>query len=138
SRLFARTVAAVDPAWAEKLAGDLAKRSYSEPHWEKKQGSAVAWERVTLFGLPIVARRKVQLGRIDPVEARELFLRHALIDGDWPFRTGGNGLYEFDRANRRLREELAEVEERTRRRDILADGEAVIEFYDARIPREIT
>ena len=138
SRLFARTVAAVDPAWAEKLAGDLAKRSYSEPHWEKKQGSAVAWERVTLFGLPIVARRKVQLGRIDAVEARELFLRHALIDGDWPFAIAKNGLYDFDRANRRLREELSEVEERTRRRDILVDDEAVIEFYDSRIPRAIT
>jgi ATP-dependent helicase HrpA len=138
SRLFARTVAAVDPAWAEKLAGELAKRSYSEPHWEKKQGSAVAWERVTLFGLPIVARRKVQLGRIDAVEARELFLRHALIDGDWPFAIAKNGLYDFDRANRKLREELTEVEERTRRRDILVDDEAVIEFYDARIPRAIT
>lgn len=138
SRLFARTVAAIDPAWAEKLAGDLAKRSYSEPHWAKKQGSAVAFERVTLFGLPIVARRTVQLGRIDPVEARELFLRHALIEGDWPFSIRGNGLYDFDRVNRALRTELAEVEERTRRRDILADDEAVIEFYDARIPREIT
>jgi ATP-dependent helicase HrpA len=138
SRLFARTVAAIDPAWAEKLAGDLAKRSYSEPHWEKKQGSAVAFERVTLFGLPIVARRKVQLGRIDPVEARELFLRHALIEGAWPYAIRGNGLYDFDRANRALRRELEEVEERTRRRDILADDEAVIEFYDARIPREIT
>lgn len=138
SRLFARTVAAVDPAWAEKLAGDLAKRSYSEPHWAKKQGSAVAFERVTLFGLPIVARRTVQLGRIDPVEARELFLRHALIDGDWPFVIRGNALYDFDRANRALRAELGEVEERTRRRDILADDEAVIEFYDARVPREIT
>ena len=138
SRLFARTVAAIDPAWAEKLAGDLAKRSYSEPHWAKKQGSAVAFERVTLFGLPIVARRTVQLGRIDPIEARELFLRHALIEGDWPFSIRGNGLYDFDRANRALRAELEEVEERTRRRDILSDDEAVIEFYDARIPREIT
>jgi ATP-dependent helicase HrpA len=138
SRLFARTVAVVDPAWAEKLAGDLAKRSYSEPHWAKKQGSAVAFERVTLFGLPIVARRTVQLGRIDPVEARELFLRHALIDGDWPYSIRGNGLYDFDRANRALRAELAEVEERSRRRDILVDDEAVLEFYDARIPREIT
>ena len=88
--------------------------------------------------LPIVARRTVQLGRIDPVEARELFLRHALIEGDWPFSIRGNGLYDFDRANRALRAELEEVEERTRRRDILADDEAVIEFYDARIPREIT
>ena len=85
SRLFARTVAAIDPAWAEPLAGDLAKRTYSEPHWEKKQGSGVAYERVTLFGLPIVVRRRVQLARIDPVEARELFLRNALVEGDWPY-----------------------------------------------------
>ncbi|MEO8528428.1 MAG: ATP-dependent RNA helicase HrpA, partial [Pseudolysinimonas sp.] len=138
SRLFARTAAAIDPVWAEKIAGDLAKRSYSEPHWEKKQGSAVAYERLTLFGLTIVARRKVQLGRIDPVEARELFLRHALIEGDWPFSIAKNGLYDFDRANRALRAELGEVEERTRRRDILVDDEAVVEFYDARIPKPIT
>jgi ATP-dependent helicase HrpA len=138
SRLFARTVAAIDPAWAEGLAGDLAKRSYSEPHWEKKQGSAVAYERVTLFGLPIVARRRVQLARFDAVEARELFLRHALVEGDWPYAIKNNGLYDFDRANRALRAELEEVEERMRRRDILEDDEAVIEFYDTRIPREIT
>ncbi|MGV3711657.1 ATP-dependent RNA helicase HrpA [Pseudolysinimonas sp.] len=138
SRLFARTVAAIDPAWAEKLAGDLAKRSYSEPHWEKKQGSAVAWERVTLFGLPIVARRRIQLARVDAAEARELFVRHALVDGDWPFPVRGNALYAFDAANRRLRRELGLLEERTRRRDILSDDEAVVEFYDARVPREIS
>jgi len=138
SRLFARTVAAIDPVWAEKLAGDLAKRSYSEPHWEKRQGSAVAFERVTLFGLPIVARRKVQLGRVDPAEARELFLRHALIEGDWPWPTRGNALYDFDRANRALRAELEELEERTRRRDILSGDQAVVAFYDARIPAGIT
>ncbi|MEO5533869.1 MAG: ATP-dependent RNA helicase HrpA [Pseudolysinimonas sp.] len=138
SRLFARTAAAIDPVWAEKIAGDLVKRSFSEPHWEKKQGSAVAYERLTLFGLTIVARRKVQLGRIDPVEARELFLRYALIEGDWPFSIAKNGLYDFDRANRALRAELGEVEERTRRRDILVDDEAVVEFYDARIPKPIT
>jgi len=138
SRLFARTVAAIDPAWAEKLAGDLAKRSYSEPHWSKKQGSAAAWERVTLFGLPIVARRRIQLSRVDPEEARELFVRHALVDGDWPYPVRGNALYDFDRRNRDLRRELGLLEERTRRRDILSDDEAVVEFYDARVPREIS
>jgi ATP-dependent helicase HrpA len=138
SRLFARTVAAIDPAWAEKLAGDLAKRSYSEPHWEKKQGSAVAWERVTLFGLPIVARRRIQLARVDPVEARELFVRHALVDGDWPYPVRGNALYEFDRANRELRRELGLLEERARRRDILEDDEAVVEFYSSRVPEAIS
>ena len=134
SRLFARTVAAIDPAWAEALAGDLVKRSYGEPRWEKKQGSAVADEKVTLYGVPIVPKRRVQLARIDPEQARELFIRHALVDGDWPYAIDRNPLYAFDRENRALREELTEVEERTRRRDILVDDEAVVDFYDRRLP----
>ena len=137
SRLFARMNAAIDPAWAEPIAGDLVKRSYSEPHWEKKQGAAVAWERVTLFGVPIVARRRAQFSRIDPAYARELFLRHALVEGEWPNDTGRDRDFDFDRANRRLRAELAELEERTRRRDILSDDETVFEFYHRRIPQTI-
>ncbi|MET4782373.1 ATP-dependent RNA helicase HrpA [Glaciihabitans sp. UYNi722] len=132
SRLFARTNAAVDLSWAEPIAGDLVKRSYSEPHWEKKQGAAVAWERVTLYGVPIVARRRAQFSRVDPAYARELFIRHALVEGDWESQQA------FDRANRKLRKELAEIEERTRRRDILYDDEAVFEFYHRRIPADIT
>ena len=138
SRLFARTVASIDPAWAETLAGDLVKRSYGEPRWEKKQGSAVADEKVMLYGVPIVPRRRVQLARIDPEQARELFIRHALVDGDWPTPIERNALYAFDRANRALRAELTELEERTRRRDILVDDEAVFEFYDRRVPSEVT
>ena len=138
SRLFARTVAAIDPAWAEQLAGDLVKRSYGEPRWEKKQGSAVADEKVTLYGVPIVPRQRVQLGRIDPEQARELFIRHALVDGDWPFPVERNRLYEFDRANERLRRELGLIEEQTRRRDLLVDDEAVVDFYDRRLPAEVT
>ncbi|MEO8094793.1 MAG: ATP-dependent RNA helicase HrpA, partial [Pseudolysinimonas sp.] len=138
SRLFARTVAAIDPAWAEALAGDLVKRSYGEPRWEKKQGSAVADEKVTLYGVPIVPKRRVQLARIDAEQARELFIRHALVDGDWPYSIDRNALYAFDRANRALREELTEVEERTRRRDILIDDEAVVDFYDRRLPANAT
>lgn len=137
SRLFARTVGAIDPAWAEQLAGDLVKRSHSEPHWEKKQGAAVAFERVTLYGVPLVARRRVQLSRIDRPQARELFIRHALVEGDWPQDISRDPLYDFDRANRTLRRELGEVEERTRRRDILVDDEAVVDFYDGRIPAEV-
>ncbi len=83
SRLFARTVAAIDPEWAEPLAGDLAKRSLSEPHWSKASGAASAYEKVTLFGLEIVPKRRVQLARFDRPFARELFLRHALVEGDW-------------------------------------------------------
>ena len=184
SRLFARMNAVVDPAWAEPLAGDLCKRSYSEPHWEMKQGAAVVYERVTLYGVPIVARRRVQFSRIDPAYARELFIRHALVDGEWdrsssasagapgeadrggrgPSRNervavstdggdssrgrgagvapgrrsgSGGGMWAFERANAQLREELAELEERTRRRDILVDDEAVFEFYQRRIPPEV-
>ncbi|CAN5154104.1 ATP-dependent RNA helicase HrpA [soil metagenome] len=143
SKLFARTVAAIDPAWAEALAGDLVKRSYGEPRWEKKQGSAVADEKVTLYGVPIVPKRRVQLARIDAEQARELFIRHALVGvdasgGDWPYDIRGNGLFDFDRANRALRRELEEVEERTRRRDILVDDEAVVDFYDRRVPPDVT
>ncbi|ROS75804.1 ATP-dependent helicase HrpA [Curtobacterium sp. PhB130] len=131
SRLFARTAARIDPVWTEQLAGDLLKRTYGEPHWEKKQGAVVAYERVTLFGVPIVQRRRVQYSRIDPVHSRELFIRHALIEGEWDSQQA------FDRANRKLRKELEQLEERTRRRDILLDDENVFEFYDARIPAEI-
>ncbi|WP_336991311.1 ATP-dependent RNA helicase HrpA [Leucobacter sp. VD1] len=131
SRLFARSNAVVDPAWAEELAGPLAKRQVSEPHWEKKQGAAVAYERVTLFGVPIVDRRRVQLARFDREHARELFIRHALVDGEW------DSPQAFDRANRQLRRELEQLEERTRRRDLVSDEEAVYDFYDARIPADI-
>jgi len=138
SRLFARTVAAIDPAWAEPLAGDLVKRSYGQPRWEKRQGSAVADEKVTLYGVPIVPKRRIQLARIDAGQARELFIRHAMVDGDWPYSVERNGLFEFVRANQALRDELSEVEERTRRRDILIDDEVVVEFYDRRVPRDVT
>jgi ATP-dependent helicase HrpA len=131
SRLFARTVGRIDTAWVEPLAGDLLKRTYGEPHWEKKQGAVVAFERVTLFGVPIVQRRRVQYNRIDPVHSRELFIRHALVEGEWESQQA------FDRSNRKLRRELEQLEERTRRRDILLDDETVVAFYDARIPAEI-
>jgi ATP-dependent helicase HrpA len=138
SRLFARTNAAIDLSWAEPIAGDLVKRSYSEPHWEKKQGAAVAWERVTLYGVPIVARRRAQFSTVDPAYARELFIRNALVDGDWDIDRVDARVSAFDRENRALRNQLAELEERTRRRDILYDDEAVFDFYQRRIPAEIT
>ncbi|WP_349901929.1 ATP-dependent RNA helicase HrpA [Parafrigoribacterium humi] len=137
SRLFARMNAAIDLAWVEPLAGELVKRSYGEPHWEKKQGAAVAYEKVTLYGVPIVARRRIQFARVDPAHARELFIRNALVDGDWDLDRTGAQVKAFDLANRGLRAELAELEERTRRRDILYDDEAVFEFYDRRIPADV-
>ncbi|GAA1772076.1 ATP-dependent RNA helicase HrpA [Agromyces humatus] len=138
SRLFARTNAAIDPAWAEQLAGPLARRSYSEPRWERRQGSAVADEKVTLFGVPIVAKRRIQLARVDPALARELFIRHALVDEDWDTTRLDKRLFAFVRANRALRRELGEVEERTRRRDILAGDEAVVAFYEPRVPADVS
>ncbi|WP_416365293.1 ATP-dependent RNA helicase HrpA [Rathayibacter sp. VKM Ac-2879] len=131
SRLFARSNAAIDPAWAEPIAGELVKRQFSEPHWEKAQGAAVAYEKVTLYGVPIVARRRVQFSRIDASFARELFIRHALVEGEWEAR------HAFDRKNRALRAELERLEERTRRRDVLVDDEAVFDFYDRRVPRDV-
>jgi ATP-dependent helicase HrpA len=138
SRLFARTNAAIDPAWAEQLAGPLAKRSYSEPRWERRQGAAVADEKVTLFGVPIVAKRRIQLSRVDPSLARELFIRHALVEEDWDTSRLDKRLFRFLRANRELRRELGEVEERTRRRDILAGDEAVVAFYESRVPADVS
>ncbi|WP_194411091.1 ATP-dependent RNA helicase HrpA [Microbacterium cremeum] len=137
SRLFARTVAAIDPAWAEPLAGDLAKRQLSEPHWSKTAGAASAYEKVTLFGVEIVPRRRVQLARFDRPFARELFLRHALVEGDWDSSHLDKRLTAFERRNLELRRRLEKVEERERRRDILVGDEAVYRFYDARIPRDV-
>ncbi|GAA4051701.1 ATP-dependent RNA helicase HrpA [Agromyces indicus] len=138
SRLFARTAAAIDPAWAEQLAGPLAKRSYSEPRWERRQGSAVADEKVTLFGVVIVPKRRVQLARIDAALARELFIRHALVEEDWDWNRLDQRVYAFIRKNRQLRRELGELEERTRRRDVLGGDEAVVAFYEQRLPADAT
>lgn len=138
SRLFARTAAAIDPAWAEQLAGPLVKRTWSEPRWERRQGSAVADEKVTLFGVVIVPKRRVQLARIDAALARELFIRHALVDEDWDWNRLDTRVYAFVRRNRELRRELGELEERTRRRDVLAGDEAVVAFYEQRLPADAT
>ncbi|UYN83622.1 MAG: ATP-dependent RNA helicase HrpA [Microcella sp.] len=138
SRLFARTVAVIDPAWAEPLAGDLAKRQYSEPRWEKRQGAAVVDEKVTLFGVPIIPRRRAQLARLDPALARELFIRHALVEGEWDTSRLDKRLTAFLRDNARVRRELEQLEERSRRRDILLDDEKIVEFFEARIPADVT
>ncbi|MGH3494357.1 MAG: ATP-dependent RNA helicase HrpA, partial [Sciscionella sp.] len=119
SRLWGRMAARIDPAWIEPLAGHLVRRNYSEPHWERKQGSVMATERVTLFGIPIVVDRRVRYGRIDPELSRELFIRHALVDGDWQNR------HHFLRENRALIERIEELENRARRRDILVDDETL-------------
>ncbi len=137
SRTFARTVAAIDPAWAEPLAGDLAKRQVTEPHWSKDAGAAVAFEKVTLFGVEIIPRRRVQFARIDRAASRELFVRHALVEGEWDPTRIDKRVSAFWRSNHELRKRLEKLEERERRRDILAGDEAVFRFYDERIPAEV-
>ena len=131
TRLWARSNAAIDPAWAERLGAHLVKRSYSEPRWSKKQGSAIATERVTLYGVPLVVGRTVQLSRVDPVLARELFIREGIVAGDWETR------HEVFRYNAKQVARVAELEARTRRRGIAADEEDLVAFYDARIPAEV-
>jgi len=137
SRLFARMNASIDPVWAEKLAGDLVKRSYSEPHWEKKQGAAIAFERVTLYGVTLAARRRIQFSRVDLPAARELFIRHALVEGEDDLTKRDKRVWGFDASNRALRRDLEQLEERSRRRDILHDDETVFEFYDTRVPATV-
>ncbi|WP_086793334.1 ATP-dependent RNA helicase HrpA [Streptomyces thermovulgaris] len=131
SRLWARVNARIEPEWVEPLAGHLLKRTYSEPHWEKDQAAVMAYEKVTLYGVPIVARRKVNYGRIDPELSRELFIRHALVEGDW--RTH----HKFFADNRRLLSEVEELEHRARRRDIVVDDETLFDFYDQRVPEHV-
>jgi len=131
SRLWARTVARIQPEWIEPLAGHLVRRSYSEPHWSRRRAGAVATERVTLHGIPVVADRTVDLGRIDPELARDLFIRHALVGGDWDTR------HRFFHRNRALLDDVEDLEHRARRRDLVVDEETLVGFYDARIPAEV-
>jgi ATP-dependent helicase HrpA len=131
SRLWGRDVARIEPEWVEPLAEHLVKRSYSEPHWEAKRGSVVALEKVTLYGLPIVSARTVGYGTVDPELSRELFLRHALVEGDW--RTH----HAFFAANLALLDDVEQLESRARRRDILVDDETLFDFYDERIPDHV-
>jgi len=130
SRVFARMNAAINPEWAEALAGDLVKRSFSEPHWEKSQGSVVAYERVMLFGVPIVVSRRMQYSRLDMKLCRELFIRHALVQGEWDSKQA------FDRANRELLERIEEIAETSKKPQYMPDDEDVFRFYAARIPQE--
>jgi ATP-dependent RNA helicase HrpA len=131
SRLWGRDVARIQPEWVEPLAEHLVRRSYSEPRWDPKRGDVVATERVVLFGLPIVAGRTVAYGRIDPALARELFIRRALVEGDWETR------HAFVADNRRLVAEVEALEDRARRRGMLAGDETLFAFFDERVPADV-
>jgi ATP-dependent helicase HrpA len=131
NRLYARQVSSIEPEQIERVGEHLLKRSYSEPHWEKKRASVVGYERVTLYGVPIVAKRKVQYGRIDPALSRDLFLRKALVEGDWETH------HAFWEHNLQLIADVDELERRARRRDIAVHDDQIYDFYDARIPAEV-
>ena len=130
SRLWGRTVAAIEPEWVELVAAHLVKRTYSEPRWSRSKGASVATEKVTLYGIPVVADREVLLARIDAPLARELFIRHALVEGDWQTR------HHFFRDNAELIARAAELEQRSRRRGLVAGEDALFAFYDARVPAD--
>lgn len=131
SKLWARVVAKIEPDWIEPLAKHLIKRSYSEPHWSKKNAAVMAYEKVMLYGIPIVPKRLVNYVTIDPVLSREIFIRSALVEGDWETK------HAFFKQNRALLAEVEELEHKSRRRDILVDDEELFQFYDQRVGTEV-
>ena len=132
SRLWARTAAAIDVRQVEQVGRHLLKHTYSEPHWSARNGAVMAYEQVSLYGVVIIGRRQVPYAKINPAEAREIFIRSALVEGDWRTR------HRFFAENRQVRTEAEELEERTRRRDLLVDDQVIFDFYDARIPADVT
>lgn len=132
SRLWARDVAAIDPAWVEELGADLLKHNYSDPTWSRKRAAAIAHQKSTLYGVPIVADRTVPYHRVDPVAARDMFIRNALIAGEW------NAHHHFLKANAQALDEAAEYEEKARRRGLIVDEDTLFDFYDQRIPAKVT
>ncbi|SFH50380.1 ATP-dependent helicase HrpA [Nitrosospira sp. Nsp14] len=131
TKLYARTVAKIDPLWVEKIAGKLCKKHYFDPHWEKGSAQVSAFERVTLYGLTVTPKRRVYYGNINPREAREIFIRAALVAGEYTTQS------PFFRHNRELIADVAALEHKTRRPDVLVGEERIFEFYDARVPEGI-
>jgi ATP-dependent helicase HrpA len=131
SRLYARVNAAITPEWAEELGAHLVKRSWSEPHWSKKRAAVMAYERVTLYGVPLAVERLVSYGKVDVSTSRELFIRHALVHGEWSTHQ------KFMARNRELLDEVVELEHRARRRDILVDEHTLFDFYDGRVGADV-
>ncbi len=136
-RLYGRTVAPVQPDWIERCAGHLLIRSWSDAFWSKKTGQAVAYERATLYGLIVYAQRRAPLASRDPALAREIFIRHALVEDDW--LDGARAAHlPFLQHNRRLIESIRQLEDRIRRPNLLVDQQFIFEWFDARVPAEIT
>ncbi|TDN69532.1 ATP-dependent RNA helicase HrpA [Paraburkholderia sp. BL10I2N1] len=131
SRLYARCIAKIEPEWIERIGAHLLKKSLSEPHWEKRAAQVSAYERAVLYGLPIYHRRRVSFGRQDPARARELFIRGALVEGEFDTRLA------FFAHNRKLLAEIEQLEHKSRRQDVLVDDELIFAFYDHAIPEGI-
>ncbi|MFZ2512657.1 MAG: ATP-dependent RNA helicase HrpA [Gordonia sp. (in: high G+C Gram-positive bacteria)] len=130
SRLFAHTVASIDPEWVEQIAPDLVTRTYSEPGWSSRRGAVMANEKVSLYGVPLVAQRRVNYAAVDPVESRAIFLQAALVEGRWRTR------HEFYAHNRQLLDDAEDLEHRARRVVRRSDGD-LYDFYDARVPANV-
>lgn len=128
TKRYARTVASIDPGWIEPLAGHLVKRSYTEPHWSRERKSVMANEKVSLYGLPVIPKRRVRYGRIDPVVSRELMIREGLVLGE--FETNGIFLAE----NQKLVERLQQLQARTRQHHLLEEETSQRDFYESRVP----
>ncbi|MCE9657753.1 MAG: ATP-dependent RNA helicase HrpA [Burkholderiales bacterium] len=131
TRLYARGIANIEPRWLETVGGHLLKKQLLEPHWEKKAGQVVALERATLYGLVVYANRRVDFGTVDPVAAREIFIREALVAGEWETKL------PFAAANRRLMAQIEELEHKARRQDVLVDDELIHAFYDQQVPADV-
>ncbi|WP_370690412.1 ATP-dependent RNA helicase HrpA [Methylotenera sp.] len=131
TKLYARCVAKIEPDWIEPLARGLTESQYSDPRWDRKMGMVNAWERVSLYGLTIIPKRRVHYGPINPAESREIFIREALANGEFDTRAA------FFTANERLIAEVEELEHKARRQDVLVDEPQLFAFYDAKIPADI-
>ncbi|MBB5320671.1 ATP-dependent RNA helicase HrpA [Marinobacter oulmenensis] len=131
SKVFARMVASIQPEWVEPLASHVVKHHYFEPHWERKRAQVMGYEKVTLYGLDVVARRRIPYAKVDPEECRNLFIRRALVEGDFESKA------PFIARNRDMLETVENLEKKTRRRDLLVDDEVLVAFYDQRLPEDI-
>lgn len=131
TKLYARTNARIDPEWIERAADHLVRRTYSEPRWDRERASVVADEKVSLYGLPVVPKRTVHYGPIDPKAARSIFIHYALVEGEYDTQA------PFFAHNRKLVEEVRELEAKARSRDYLVDAEVRFAFYDKRLPQDV-
>ncbi len=131
TRLFGRGIANIEPQWIEQVAGHLLKKQLLDPHWEKKAAEVVALERATLYGIVVYSGRRVNYGKVDPVAAREIFIREGLVGGEWETKL------PFLAANQKLIRQVEELEHKSRRQDVLVDDELIYAFYDQQLPQHV-